>query len=41
MTLVTQLAFLKEFRMLTNLSHPNICQLLGVYESDNSTYVVL
>jgi serine/threonine protein kinase len=34
-------SFLNEFRILTQVNHKNLCQLLSVYETDNSTYVIL
>lgn len=32
---------MKEFKILTEVSHRNICQLYSVFETENSTYVIL
>lgn len=34
-------SFCKEFRMLSDSNHSNICKFEGVYETENSTYVIL
>lgn len=34
-------AFQKEFKIMTQTKHPNVIQLNGVYETDNSTYIVM
>jgi calcium/calmodulin-dependent protein kinase I len=32
---------MKEFKILTEVNHRNICQLYSVFETENSTYVIL
>lgn len=34
-------AFIKEFKTLQKLNHPNICELYGVFESNNTAYMVM
>ena len=34
-------AFQKELKILSGLNHKNLCKFEGVYESNNSTYVVM
>ena len=36
-----KLSFQKEFKTLTNLHHRNICGLESVYETGNTTYIVM
>jgi len=32
---------MKEFKILTELNHKNLCQIYSIYETENSTYVIL
>lgn len=34
-------AFEKEFKIMTEVRHPKIIHLHGVFESDNSTYIIM
>lgn len=36
-----KLSFQKEFQTLASLQHKNICGLESVYETDNTTYIVM
>ena len=38
--LLSKHAFLQEFKILTECSHENVCQFEGVYETDNTIYIV-
>jgi serine/threonine protein kinase len=38
--LLSKHAFLQEFKILTECCHENVCQFEGVYETDNTIYIV-
>lgn len=39
--LLPKISFKKEFKFLTKLNHKNICKFEGVFETENSTYVIM
>lgn len=36
-----QVSFCKEFKILSLCDHKNICKMQSVFETDNSTYIIL
>jgi len=35
------MAFIQEVKILTQCNHPNICRYEGVFETENSVYIIM